>query len=30
MRRVLENLKKQKVVWMTDVEAVLGAAGEKF
>jgi allantoinase len=29
MRRVLENLKQQKLVWLTDVEAVLGAAGEK-
>ena len=30
MRRVLENFKKQKLVWVTDVEAVLKAAGEKL
>lgn len=29
MRRVLENLKTQKLVWLTDVEAVLDAAGIK-
>jgi allantoinase len=29
MRRVLENLKSQKLVWLTDVESVLGAAGIK-
>jgi peptidoglycan/xylan/chitin deacetylase (PgdA/CDA1 family) len=29
LRRVLENLKKQKLVWMTDVQAVLSATGEK-
>ena len=29
LRRVLENLKKQKLVWVTDVEAVVTAAGEK-
>jgi hypothetical protein len=29
LRRVLENFKKQKLVWVTDVEAVLRAAGEK-
>ena len=28
MRRVLENLQKQNLVWVTDVEAVLKAAGE--
>jgi hypothetical protein len=28
MRRVLENLKQQKSVWMTDVHAVLDAAGQ--
>ncbi len=30
MRRVLENFKGQKLVWLTDVEAVLKAAGEKL
>ena len=30
MRRVLENLQKQNVVWVTDTEAVLRAAGAKF
>jgi allantoinase len=29
LRRVLENFKKQKLVWMTDVQAVLSATGEK-
>ena len=29
LRRVLENFKQQKLVWVTDVEAVLAAAGEK-
>jgi len=29
LRRVLENFKGQKLVWMTDVDAVLTAAGEK-
>src|SRR5262249_3437693 len=29
MRRVLENFKSQKLVWVTDVDAVLNAAGEK-
>jgi peptidoglycan/xylan/chitin deacetylase (PgdA/CDA1 family) len=29
MRRVLENLQKQRLVWVTDVEAVLKAVGEK-
>jgi peptidoglycan/xylan/chitin deacetylase (PgdA/CDA1 family) len=29
LRRVLENFKKQKLVWVTDVQAVLDAAGEK-
>ena len=29
LRRVLENFKSQKLVWLTDVEAVLRAAGEK-
>jgi peptidoglycan/xylan/chitin deacetylase (PgdA/CDA1 family) len=29
LRRVLENFKKQKLVWLTDVEAVLTAAGLK-
>ena len=29
LRRVLENFKKQKLVWVTDVQAVLGAIGEK-
>jgi allantoinase len=28
MRRVLENLQKQNLVWVTDVEAVIKAAGE--
>jgi len=27
LRRVLENFKNQKLVWVTDVEAVLGVAG---
>ena len=30
MRRVLENLKAQDLVWLTDVEAVLRAAGQSF
>jgi allantoinase len=30
MRRVLEKLAKQNLVWVTDVEAVLRAAGEKL
>jgi allantoinase len=30
MRRVLENFKKQKLVWLTDVEAALIAAGQKL
>lgn len=29
LRRVLENFKQQKLVWVTDVEAILAAAGEK-
>jgi peptidoglycan/xylan/chitin deacetylase (PgdA/CDA1 family) len=29
LRRVLENFKKQKLVWLTDVEAVVDASGEK-
>ena len=29
LRRVLENFKSQKLVWVTDVQAVLDAAGEK-
>jgi len=29
LRRVLENFKKQKLVWVTDVEAVMNVAGEK-
>lgn len=29
LRRVLENFKSQKLVWVTDVEAVLNIAGEK-
>jgi len=29
LRRVLENFKNQKLVWVTDVEAVLGVAGEQ-
>jgi len=29
MRRVLENFKKQRLVWVTDVQAVLNAASEK-
>jgi hypothetical protein len=28
MRRVLENFRKLNLVWVTDVEAVLKAAGE--
>ena len=28
LRRVLENFKQQKLVWVTDVEAILAAAGE--
>ena len=28
MRRVLQTLKKQDLVWVTDVEAVLKASGE--
>jgi len=30
MRRVLENLQKQRSVWVTDVESVLHAASIKF
>ena len=29
LRRVLENFKKQKLVWVTDVEAVLDASAQK-
>lgn len=29
LRRVLENFKQQKLVWVTDVQAVLNVAGEK-
>jgi peptidoglycan/xylan/chitin deacetylase (PgdA/CDA1 family) len=29
LRRVLEDFKKQRLVWVTDVQAVLEAAGEK-
>ena len=29
LRRVLEDFKKQKLVWVTDVQAVLDATGEK-
>jgi allantoinase len=29
LRRVLENFKSQKLVWVTDVQAVLDAAGQK-
>ena len=29
LRRVLENFKKQKLVWVTDTQAVFDAAGEK-
>jgi len=29
LRRVLENFKNQKLVWVTDVQAVLDAAGQK-
>lgn len=29
LRRVLENFKSQKLVWVTDTQAVLDAAGEK-
>ena len=29
LRRALENFKNQKLVWVTDVQAVLDAAGEK-
>ena len=29
LRRVLEHFKDQKLVWVTDVEAVMAAAGEK-
>ena len=29
LRRVFENFKKQELVWVTDVEALLEAAGEK-
>jgi len=29
LRHVLENFKKQKLVWVTDVQAVLDVAGEK-
>ena len=29
LRRVLENFKNQKLVWMTDVQPVLDVAGEK-
>jgi allantoinase len=27
--RVLENFKRQKLVWVTDVQAVMDVAGEK-
>jgi allantoinase len=30
LRRVLETIKKHKLVWITDVEAVVKAAGEKL
>lgn len=30
LRRVLETIKKHKLVWITDVEAVVTAAGEKL
>jgi allantoinase len=29
LRRVLENFKRQKLVWLTDVQAVINAAGKK-
>jgi hypothetical protein len=29
LRRVLENFKNQKLVWVTDVQAVLDVAGQK-
>jgi peptidoglycan/xylan/chitin deacetylase (PgdA/CDA1 family) len=29
LRRVLENFKKQELVWVTDVQALLGVIGEK-
>jgi hypothetical protein len=29
LRRVLENFKNQKLVWVTDVQAVLDVADEK-
>jgi hypothetical protein len=29
LRRVLGNFKKQKLVWVTDVQALLNAAGEQ-
>jgi hypothetical protein len=29
LRRVLAHFKQQKLVWVTDVETVLTAAGEK-
>jgi len=29
LRRVLENFRNQKLVWVTDVEAVMAVAGEK-
>jgi hypothetical protein len=29
LRRVFENFKNQKLVWMTDVQPVLDVAGEK-
>ena len=29
LRRVLEDFKKQRLVWVTDAQAVLEAAGEK-
>ena len=29
LRRVLAHFKQQKLVWVTDVEAVMTAAGEK-
>jgi len=30
LRRILENFKSQDLVWVTDVEAVLDAAGVKL
>ena len=29
LRRVLENFKKQELVWVTDIQALLDASGEK-